>query len=84
MMADKTDKGMTIFAQVFALTLVGWFACSWWYGTGTFEKTRQALPVVQAEAGCEHWRARRTENLALATEMVSPSEIPKDYCPRPK
>ena len=84
MMAEKTDRGITIFSQVLGLILVGWFGCSWWYGTGSFEKVAKALPVVQAQAGCERWRARQTANLALNTEMVSPSEIPKDNCPHPK
>ena len=83
-MAERVDRSITRLCQIGGMFLLGWLSSSAWYGTGTFTKVEKVLPVIQAEAGCEHWRARRTENLALATEMVSPSEIPKDNCPRPK
>lgn len=83
MMADRIDGGITIASKVGSLILVGWFACSWWYGTGTFKKAKQAIPVLQAEAGCEHYLARKATALAKQTTIVDPSQIPKDNCPRP-
>lgn len=38
------------------------------------------VPALKAEAGCEHWRATTTAQLALQPTVVDPSDIPKD-CP---
>lgn len=90
MIAEKMDRTYTAGAQVLALFLLGWFGCSWWYQTGTFEKTKTAAVIAQAEAGCEHWRANK--NAVIATQAIksalvdsapipSPSAIPQDRCP---
>lgn len=42
----------------------------------------QVVPALKAEAGCEHWRAATTTQLALQPVTVSPSQIPLD-CPHP-
>ena len=44
----------------------------------TIQKEAAALPKVQAEAGCEHWRAGVATKLALGSDMVDPKQIPKD------
>jgi hypothetical protein len=46
------------------------------------ERAAAALPKIQAEAGCEHWRAGVATKLALSPNMVAPAQIPKD-CAHP-
>ena len=83
MAAEKLDTGVTLGTKLAAMFIAGWLASSWWYGTGSFHKMEKAIPALQAEAGCEHWRAKVASNLALGTQMVDKSQIPKD-CPHPK
>ena len=40
----------------------------------------KVIPALKAEAGCEHWRADVTTDLAKQPVIVDPSQIPKD-CP---
>lgn len=82
MMAEKLDVGYTRFSQVVALILIGWFASSWWYQTGAFEK-------VRAEARCEHWRADKDEGIAKmaikgansdSAPIPDAKSLPRDSC----
>lgn len=83
MLAEKVDSGITVWSKRLALVLLGWFASSAYHGTLTAAKVEKALPAVQAEAGCEHWRADTTAKLALSPNMITPAQIPKD-CAHPK
>ena len=77
-LAKRLDHGVTRWSKIGALLLLGWLGSSWWYGTGSFHQVEKAIPALQAEAGCEHWRADTAAKLALSPEMVTPSQIPKD------
>lgn len=83
MIVEKVDVGATVWSKRLGLILLGWFASSAYHGTLEAAKVEKALPAIQAEAGCEHWRASVAAKLALGTQMVSPSQIPKD-CAHPK
>lgn len=83
MIAEKVDCWTTVWSKRAGLFLFGWFASSAFHGTLTATKAEKALPAIQAEAGCEHWRANVTTKLALGTQMVNKAQIPGD-CPHPK
>lgn len=89
MIAEKVDSAITIWSGRLALILLGWFACALSYGTLTLTKKAAELPVVKAEAGCEHWRANKTAVIAKKAiagansadaPIPSPSAIPQDRC----
>lgn len=82
MIAEKIDTGLTRWSKIGALVLLGWFSSSAYHGTLTASRAVKALPAIQAEAGCEHWRATVTSKLALSPQIVAPSQIPKD-CAHP-
>ena len=85
MIAEKVelvDHGITKWSKIGALVLLGWFASSAYHGTLVGEKAKQAIPVLKAEAGCEHWRADVNKKLALQPTIVDPKQIPRD-CPHP-
>lgn len=92
MIVEKVDNGVTLWSKRLALVLLGWFASSAYHGTLTAEKAVKAVPVLQAEAGCEHWRANKT--IAVAKQAIlsansvdaappSAAAIPKDNCDTP-
>lgn len=78
--ADCLAGKVTRYAFAFIL---GWLACSWWYGTLGLTRAARTLPVVQKEETCEHIRAQIATKLALQPTIVAPGEIPKD-CSHPK
>lgn len=82
MMAQTIDNKTGKVTSYVAAFLVGWIACSAWYGTLHLKQAAKVLPVIEAEAGCEHWRADTTTKLALSPNMVDKSQIPKD-CAHP-
>lgn len=84
MIIERVDNGITRWSKIGALFLLGWFASSAYHGTLTASKAVKALPVVQAEAGCEHYIARKATALAKETVVVDPKAIPADHCPRLK
>jgi hypothetical protein len=77
---EKVDRGITLASQIGAAFIAGYMLSSALHETRKADKAVVALPQVQAEAGCEHWRASVTTKLALQTQMVDPKAIPKD-CP---
>lgn len=88
---DLVDHGITKWSKVVGLVLLGWFASSAYHGTLVGEKAKRAVPVLQAEAGCEHWRADVAKDVAkkaitAANEFTgdapSVKAIPRD-CPHP-
>lgn len=90
MIAAKMDAGITVWSARLALVLLGWFACAIFYGTLTLTKKAAELPVVKAEAGCEHWRANKNAIIAKqairsalvdSAPIPSPNAIPQDRCP---
>jgi hypothetical protein len=46
-------------------------------------QAKAQIPKLAARAGCEKWRADVSANLAKQSNMVDPSEIPADHCPKP-
>lgn len=83
MMVEKIDKGIDVGSAVAAAFIIGWMSSSYWHQTAVTDKAAQVLPQALADAGCEHSRAEKNRVLALGTDMVALSQIPKD-CPRPK
>lgn len=84
MMVERINSGITTWSKRAALVLLGWFASSAFHGTLTAEQAVKAVPVLQAEAGCEHYLARKNADLAKQPTIVDPKEIPKDNCPKIK
>jgi len=83
MIAAKVDAAIPKVSNYAFAFLAGFFVSCWWFQTGTFEKVEKALPAVQAEADCEHWRANVASKLATQPTIVDPAQIPKDYCDKP-
>lgn len=90
MIAERLDAGFTRWSKVAAIFLAGWFASSGVHGTLSAAKAIKAVPVLQAEAGCEHWRANKTAIIAKKAiagansadaPIPSPNAIPQDRCP---
>lgn len=82
MIADKIDGGFTTVSKILVGVAIGWMACAVVHQTAKTDTAAAVLPKVEAEAGCEHWRAKVATNLALGTSLVAPSQIPKD-CAKP-
>lgn len=90
MIAERIDNGITLWSKRLALVLLGWFASSAYHGTLTLTQKAAELPVVKAEAGCEHWRANKSAIIAkqaivgansVDAQIPSPNAIPQDRCP---
>lgn len=80
MIVERIDSEITRWSKVGALLLLGWFASSAYHGTLSASKAIKAVPVLQAQAGCEHWVARKATELAKQPVVVDPKEIPTDNC----
>lgn len=89
MIALKVDCWVTIWSKRLGLVLLGWFLSSSYHGTLTASRAVKAVPVLQAEAGCEHWRADKSADVAkkaitaandISAPVPSENAIPKD-CP---
>lgn len=81
MIADKVDSGITTISKIGFGLVVGWIICSVVHQTRTTDHAAVVLPQVQAEAGCEHWRAKVATKLALQPTLVDPKAIPRDCAP---
>lgn len=78
----RVDRGVTMASQIGAAFIAGYMFSSAAHKTAFSDKAAIVLPKVEAEAGCEHWRAGVTTKLALQPMMVDPKAIPKD-CAHP-
>ena len=90
MMSEKLDTGVTRWSKIIGLILVGWFASSAYHGTLEGAKAVKAVPVLQAEAGCEHLLARKATAVAKqaivsansdSVPTPAPNAVPTDKCP---
>lgn len=77
MSAERVNHGATRWSKVGGLILLGWFASSAYHSTLTASKAIKAVPALQAEAGCEHYRAETTKKLALQPTIVDPKALPR-------
>lgn len=82
MIAVRVDNGVTTGVKIAAVFLAGWVASSWWYGTGSFEKVKQALPAAVSAANCERSLAGFNAKLAHAPIVLDAGQIPTDHCPK--
>lgn len=89
MIVDKIDTGVTRWSKIGAIFLAGWFLSSAYHGTRTAEKAVKAVPALEAQAGCEHWRSHKAEVVAKQAITAANSDtipvpdakaIPKDNC----
>lgn len=92
MIAEQVDGRITVWSKRIGLILLGWFASSAYHGTLTAKKAEIALPAIQAEAGCERWRAGKAISVAKQAIKGANSDtapipdikaIPKD-CAHPQ
>ncbi len=92
MMVQEVDHGITKWSKIGLLFLAGWFASSGYHATLTASKAVKAVPVLQAQAGCEHYRAKVATTVAkqamvsaydLTAPVPSSKALPADHCPHP-
>lgn len=92
MIAYQVDSAITIWSKRFGLILLGWFLSSGYHGTLYASKAVKAVPVLEAAAGCEHYRAGKATATAKqaivaansdSIPIPSTSALPKDNCPHP-
>jgi len=92
MMAERVDHSVTKWCKIGGLILLGWFSSSAYHGTLSASKAVKAVPVLQAQAGCEHYLARKNKEVAKQAisaansddlPIPSPQALPQDKCPHP-
>lgn len=87
MMIAKIDNQTTKYAKAGALILVGWFTCSWWYGTLHLTQSDAKLhvvetvdvPKIKALAGCQSVALAQAKDQAASPIIQDPSQI--QNCP---
>jgi hypothetical protein len=84
MMAEKVDCWTTVWSKRAGLVIFGWMLCAAYHHTEYAAKAERAVPALEAQAGCEEWRANKNGNLALAPIVISKDQLAKDACPHPK
>ena len=87
---QRMDEWITKACKAGALILLGWFGSSAYHHTLTAHQAEKVLPVVAAEAGCEHWRAETNAKVAKQAivgavsdnaPIPDPKAVVKDKCP---
>lgn len=74
MIVERIDKRITLGCKIGAAAFLGWIASSSWHQTFISDRAAIDIPVVRAEAGCEHRRAEKAIGVAKQTITAANTE----------